>query len=198
MVRAGFLTGRPFSIWSAPQIGVQRQGSMVISNLRVLAVMLVLVMSAPAAAGEQTFIAAYRDWSLSIFRDGEQEICFIASEPTKQDGNYERRGPPAVLVTRVPEEPDLDEVSVQPGYTFQAGSEVVVVVDGADEFRLFTQGEYAWTRGPAADDALIASMRAGLQMTVRGTSTRGTWSLDTYSLLGFTAAMNAMSQRCTP
>lgn len=171
---------------------------MVISNLRVLAAMLVLTVSAPASAAEQTFIAAYRDWSLSTFRDGERELCFIASEPTKQDGNYERRGPPAVVVTRVPEEPDLDEVSVQPGYTFQAGSEVEVVVDGADQFLMMTQGEYAWTRSPADDDALIAAMRAGLQMTVRGTSTRGTWSLDTYSLLGFTAAMNAMNQRCTP
>jgi hypothetical protein len=34
-------------------------------------------------------------------------------------------------------------------------------------------------------------------MTVRGTSTLSTYSLDTYSLLGFTAAYDAMVEACT-
>jgi hypothetical protein len=33
-------------------------------------------------------------------------------------------------------------------------------------------------------------------MTVRGTSVRNTFSLDTYSLLGFTAAYDAMIEAC--
>ncbi len=152
----------------------------------------------PSPAAEQTFIAAYRDWGLFTYEDGDRELCFITSEPKQQDGNYERRGPPAVLVTRLPSEPDLDEVSVQAGYTFEDGSDVQVVVDGEERFSLFTKGEYAWTRGPEDDDALIAEMKAGLEMTVRGTSTLGTYSLDTYSLLGFTAAYNAMDRTCNP
>jgi hypothetical protein len=61
---------------------------------------------------------------------------------------------------------------------------------------MFTQGEYAWTRSPADDRALIAAMRAGIELTARGTSSRDTWSEDTYSLLGFTAAFNALEQAC--
>ncbi len=173
--------------------------------LRAIAALFVLISAAaiaattsPAAATEQTFIAAYRDWSLYRFADGDEELCFIASEPTKQDGNYERRGPPAVLVTRLPAEPDNDEVSVQPGYSYKPDSDVEIVVDGDRRFSLFTRGEYAWTRSPADDEALIGAMRAGLQMTVRGTSTRDTFSLDTYSLLGFTAAINALDRACRP
>jgi len=172
---------------------------MVWSRSLVLAgLLLVLSVPPPAGAAEQTFIAAYRDWGLFKYSDDESELCFITSEPKRQDGNYERRGPPAVLVTRLPSEPDLDEVSVQAGYSFEEDSEVRVVVDGEERFNLFTQGEYAWTRGPADDDALIDAMRAGLEMTVRGTSTLGTWSEDTYSLLGFTAAYNAMDETCSP
>ena len=152
----------------------------------------------PAPAAEQTFIAAYRDWGLFEYEDGDRRLCFITTEPKRQDGNYERRGPPAVLVTRLPSEPELDEVSVQAGYAFEEGSEVLVVVDGDQRFSLFTRGEYAWTRSPADDDALIAAMKAGLEMTVRGTSTLGTFSLDTYSLLGFTAAHAAMDRTCNP
>jgi hypothetical protein len=33
-------------------------------------------------------------------------------------------------------------------------------------------------------------------MTVRGTSAKGTFSVDTYSLLGFTAAYQAMTDAC--
>ena len=39
-------------------------------------------------------------------------------------------------------------------------------------------------------------MKAGSDLTVRGTSTRDTFSLDTFSLLGFTAAHQAMVQAC--
>jgi hypothetical protein len=149
-------------------------------------------------AAEQTFIAAYRDWGLFEYEAGDRRLCFITSEPKERDGNYERRGPPAVLVTRLPAEPELDEVSVQTGYAFEEGSDVEVVVDGEERFSLFTQGEYAWTRSPRDDDALIEEMKAGLEMTVRGTSTLGTYSLDTYSLLGFTAAYEALDRTCTP
>jgi hypothetical protein len=161
-------------------------------------VLLAGLVPASLAAAEQTFIAAYRDWGLFTYEDGDQELCFITSEPKQKDGNYERRGPPAVLVTRLPSEPEFDEVSVQSGYTFEEGSDVEVAVDGERRFSLFTQGEYAWTRGPEDDDALINAMKAGLEMTVRGTSTLGTYSLDTYSLLGFTAAYEAMDRTCRP
>ena len=39
-------------------------------------------------------------------------------------------------------------------------------------------------------------MRRGTDMTVRGTSSKNTYSLDTYSLLGFTAAYDAMVEAC--
>jgi len=39
-------------------------------------------------------------------------------------------------------------------------------------------------------------MRAGLTMVVKGTSSRGTLTTDTYSLRGFTAAYDAMQKAC--
>jgi hypothetical protein len=164
--------------------------------LVALVTILALAWPGTPAAAEQTFVAAYRDWSLFTYQDGNQRLCFIASEPTRKDGNYSRRGDPALLVTRLPGRADSSEVSMQPGYAFQDSSTVRIVVDGNHSFDLFTQGEYAWTRGPADDQALITAMRAGIQLTARGTSSLDTWSEDTYSLLGFTAAYNAMNQAC--
>ena len=46
------------------------------------------------------------------------------------------------------------------------------------------------------DGALVESMRAGVEMTVRGTSARGTDTTDTYSLSGVTAAMGEIDKAC--
>jgi Invasion associated locus B (IalB) protein len=150
-----------------------------------------------AAAQSPQFLGTYRDWNVYKFTDGDQTICYIASEPKKQEGDYTRRDRPAMLVTRRPGSRVVDEVSVQPGYSYLDASEVEVVVDGSREFALFTRGEHAWTKSEQADKDLIQVMKNGSDMTVRGTSIKNTFSLDTYSLLGFTAAYDAMAEACS-
>jgi hypothetical protein len=168
------------------------------ASASVAAVVLVLV-AAPVGAATPQPIGSYRDWHAYTFNSEETngQICYIASVPTEQDGNYTRRGNPAVLVTRRPGGEGLDEVSVQPGYSYLGGSEVTVTIDGDSTFRLFTQGEHAWARTPEEDRRLIEAMKGGVTMKVHGTSTRQTYSDDTYSLLGFTRAYESMVQACS-
>jgi invasion protein IalB len=161
----------------------------------IIALLLLPVLSLAAAAQTPEFLGSHRDWNVYAFTEDSQKICYMASEPTKQEGDYTRRGNPAVLVTRRPGSPAIDEVSVQPGYTFREGSEVEIEIGGRD-FMLFTRGEHAWTKSQDADQALINAMKRGSNMTVRGTSLKGTYSLDTYSLLGFTAGYEAMVNAC--
>jgi hypothetical protein len=126
------------------------------------------------------FVGSHRDWNVYKFQDGDETICYMASEPKKQEGNYTRRGDPAVLVTRRPGPRLLVEVSVQPGYTYQDGRDVEVQIDRR-KFLLFTRGEHAWAPSEKDDENLINAMKRGVNMTVRGTSSRSTYSLDTYS-----------------
>jgi hypothetical protein len=156
-----------------------------------------LVMSLISAdAADARFVENFRDWNLYVHEDGAAKTCYIASVPTRQDGNFRRRGPAAVLVARLPTTPPNEQVSVQPGYPYLENSEVDLAIAGRT-WKLFTQGEHAWAREAAEDDAIIAAMKAGSTMTVRGTSQLRTYSLDTYSLLGFTAAYNAMVGACS-
>jgi hypothetical protein len=157
-----------------------------------------LVGAASVFAQTPQFLGTFRDWNVYKFEDPQQEqtICYIASEPKKQEGNYTRRDPPALLVTRRSNPEVVDEVSVQPGYSYAEGSEVEVEVDRSSTYALFTRGEHAWTKTKDDDRALINSMRRGTNLTVRGTSVKNTYSLDTYSLLGFTAAYEAMVDAC--
>jgi hypothetical protein len=170
-------------------------GMFGITTSRALVACLVALLAAPAVAQTPQFLGTYRDWNVYAFTEDGEKICYMASEPKKQEGNYARRDNPAVLVTRRPGPKVVDEVSVQPGYSYLDGSEVEVAI-ASNKFMLFTRGEHAWTKSEDADQALITAMKRGADMTVRGTSVRNTYSLDTYSLLGFTAAYDAMIQAC--
>ena len=153
--------------------------------------------STPALSASPQFLGTYRDWNLQVYDDGDTgKVCYISSEPTKEDGDYTRRGPAAVLVAKLPMDEPNEQVSVQPGYGFKQGSNVDVNVDGR-KFELFTRGEHAWTMSPDDDKTLIDAMKRGSKMTVRGTSTKDTYSLDTYSLIGFTAAYQKMRDACS-
>ena len=46
------------------------------------------------------------------------------------------------------------------------------------------------------DKALVAALRAGSQMTVKGVSSRGNATTDTYSLKGTSAAHAAIGKAC--
>lgn len=157
-----------------------------------LAAFLLLTATREVSAG---FVERFRDWSLYVHDDPAGKVCFITSLPSKQEGTFSRRDQPRVFVTQFGGERPRLEVSVDPGYTYRKGSSVEIAVDGA-RFELFTDRDRAWTPNSEADEQLIGAMRRGAQMTVRGTSVRETWSLDTYSLSGFSAALRAMTQAC--
>ncbi len=137
----------------------------------------------------------YRDWNLFTYKDKSGRICYIASEPQKMQGDYSKRGPAAVLVAKFPIKPPNVQVSVQAGYPYKKNSTVTMKID-KKSYSLFTDGENAFARTAQEDKRIIEAMKKGRRMTVRGTSRKGTYSLDTYSLLGFTRAYRAMLDAC--
>jgi hypothetical protein len=87
------------------------------------------------------------------------------------------------------------EVSFTGGYPFASGSTVNVNIDGK-QFELFSDGEWAWPASTSDDAGLLAAMKAGSSAIVTARSGRGTQTKDTFSLSGFTAAMQEAEQRC--
>lgn len=162
-----------------------------------LFVLALVVLPSLAAAQTPYSLGSYTDWNVWEVSEDGQKICFIVSEPKKQAGTYTRRGKPAVLVARRPVPTVTDEVSVQPGYTYLQGSNVTVTVSGK-VFTLFTRGgPHAWTKNDEEDRKLIEAMREGNDMIIEGESSKNTTSKDTYSLLGFTRAFDAMTAACS-
>ena len=56
--------------------------------------------------------------------------------------------------------------------------------------------EGAWTPDAAADRELVDAMQRGKILVLRGTSSRGTDTVDTFSLIGFTKAYQEINKAC--
>jgi hypothetical protein len=157
-----------------------------------------LIAGFAAEAQESTNrVAAKTDWS--VFVEENPTECWGVSSP-KATVNT-RDGKPA-SVTRgdillfVTFRPGISgEVSFTGGYPFAGGSTVSVAVDGSD-FELFTEGEWAWPASPEDDAKLVTALKRGSEATLTGRSARGTITKDTFSLMGFTAAMDEAEKRC--
>ena len=153
------------------------------------------VFSAAAWAEDPTFVGTFSDWSAFTQPQDGAKICYVGGIPKKEEGDYQRRGDTYTLVTHRPKDNVKGELSVEAGYTYKPDSEVELDIDGTT-FRLFTKDGNAWAYTRDADKALVAAMKKGRQMIIRGTSSRGTLTTDTYSLKGFTAAIRAIDKAC--
>jgi len=140
-------------------------------------------------------LGTFKDWNASSYKEGGKLVCTMYSVPSTSEGDYTNRGEVYVFVTHRPAHNRVDEVSINIGYTFKKGAPVNVIISGTT-FELFSDRSTAWTRDSKSDRALVRAMRAGSDMIVQGVSSRGTRTTDTYSLSGFTAAHNAISDAC--
>ncbi len=140
-------------------------------------------------------IGSFRDWSAYAFSDQRGKVCYAASQPKTQLPAGANRDPAYFMVTNRPGENVRNEVSIIIGYPFREGSKVTADVDGR-AFSMFTKDDGAWVENAAEETALIAAMRDGRTMTIKGTSRRGTDTTDTYSLSGVSAALDAIGKEC--
>lgn len=154
-----------------------------------------------AAAQEESTnqVAAKTAWS--VFEDSDPRECWAVSAPTKvvntKDGRVVsvRRGDTLLMTFYRPDAQVDGQVTFTGGYPFADGSTVTLAV-GDDTFELFTEGEWAWPSSTAEDAKVIAALKRGTEAIITGLSSRGTTTEDTFSLLGYTAAVEEAEKRC--
>ena len=153
------------------------------------------VTSLPVHAAKPEQIAKHGAWTAYVLKEKGSKVCYMVSKPLKKQGNYTNRGDVFALITHRPSENTKDVFSYITGYTYKQGSDVTVTIDSKRHV-LFTQDDTAWTPDAAADSKLAKGVQNGSKMIVKGTSSRGTLTTDSYSLKGSTAAYKAISKAC--
>ena len=161
----------------------------------------VALMASGAWAQDQSTnrVAAKTDWS--VFVEDNPTECWSVSTPKEtvnsKDGRVVavNRGQTLLMVFYRPSAGAKGQVAFTGGYPFASGSTVNLDIGGT-EFELFTEGEWAWPATTADDNQIINAMKKGADAVLSGRSGRGTNTKDTFSLLGFTAAVEDAAKRC--
>lgn len=148
-----------------------------------------------ARSGEPRLLAKYGDWSAYMFIENGSKVCYMISQPKTAQGNYSKRGKIYALITHRPAEGSRDVFSYIAGYSYKAGSDATLDVDET-EYNLFTQDETAWAPDAESDRAISRAVRDGARMVIKGTSSRGTLTTDTFSLKGSSKAYQRISDEC--
>ena len=106
-----------------------------------------------------------------------------------------RRGDILLFVSYIPSSNVSGQISFAGGYPFRKDSTVTLKV-GDTKFELFTKGEMAWSASNEDDAKIIAALKRGSEAVLSGVSSRGPRTQDTFSLFGFTAAVDEAAKRC--
>ena len=167
----------------------------------VSAALMACLMAGGALAQSQSTnrVAANTDWS--VFVEDNPTECWSVSTPKESVNSRDGR---VVAVNRVqtllmvfyrPSAGATGQVAFTGGYPFASGSTVTMDIGGT-AFELFTEGEWAWPATTSDDSKIIAAMKRGADAKLTGRSGRGTQTADTFSLQGFTAAVEDAAKRC--
>ncbi|HLK79950.1 MAG TPA: invasion associated locus B family protein [Xanthobacteraceae bacterium] len=152
----------------------------------------------PAPGGAQpALLGQYGDWGAYTAAPGGKKICFALAKPASSSTSPPNRprDPAYMFVSTRPAEKVKDEVSVIFGYGLKPNSDANIEVAGGG-YAMYTQGDGAWLKNAAEEPKLVETMRKGQNLTVKGTSARGTVSTDIYSLKGLSLALDKVAQEC--
>jgi Invasion associated locus B (IalB) protein len=165
----------------------------------VSAIALCLLIGSTAAVAQEKSpkpLGTFKDWQAYSWIENGKKICYMLSRPNKSTPKGVNRDDIYLMVTYRPSSSSKEEVSHITGYSYRDKSTVDVLI-GNRKFVLATNNDVAWVPEGESDAKLISAMRSGSKLVVKGTSSRGTLTTDSYSLQGFTAAHKQIRKSCT-
>jgi invasion protein IalB len=151
----------------------------------------------PAGESQPTLLGTYGDWGAYTATPGGKKVCFALAKPktSKTEPAGRKRDPAYIFISTRPAENVKNEVSLIIGYPFKASSDATAEI-GSTKFAMYTQNDGAWIKNVAEEARMLDAMRKGSDLTVKGTSGRGTSSTDQFSLKGLSQALDRAEQEC--
>ena len=155
--------------------------------------------AAPSVPGapQPTLLGQFGDWGAYTATPGGKKVCFALAKPANSSTSPPNRprDPTYMFISSRPAEKVKDEVSIIFGYGLKPNADANVEVAGAS-YAMYTQADGAWVKNAAEETRLVEAMRKGQDLTVKGTSAKGTASTDVYSLKGLPQALDRVGQEC--
>ena len=157
--------------------------------------------AAPPGAGgneaQPSLLGMFGEWGAYTASPGGKKVCFALAKPAKSETSPpgRPRDPAYLFVSSRPAEKVKDEVSLIIGYGFKQNTDATLELGGAN-YAMYTQADGAWVKNAAEEGKLVEAMRKGGDLTIKGTSARGTGTTDVFSLKGLAQALDKVSEEC--
>ena len=125
----------------------------------------------------------------------DEDWCYIGSSPIKSDlPETKKRGDNYILVYKIIGS-DENIIQIEAGYKYNLDKKINVKIDDSN-FNFYSTEDSSETAWANDDNKIIYAMKKGLELILTGESTRGTKTIDIYTLKGFTKAVNQLNNDC--
>jgi len=170
------------------------------------------------AANKPALVASYGDWSVFQSQAGKSHICYTLAQPKERAPADLKRDPAYAFISERPSERVRNEVSFIMGFEVGAApppadpkdkkkadakdkkskSDPIspTAVIGDAEFELLPKGNDVWVKNAAQESQLIDEMRKGVKLKIKAASKKGNVTIDSYSLSGFSQAIDRALKDC--
>lgn len=141
-------------------------------------------------------LGKYKDWETMVLVEASGNTCFAQSSPVLQAPKSNKRDA-KLFVSFRPGDKITDEISTTSGYEYNKNNKVIAT-SGKNKFNFdIKQQGFAWMTSNKNEKKMINVMMKGSRIMVTGFNSKGSQTIDHYSLLGFTKAYKAAKSACS-
>jgi hypothetical protein len=137
----------------------------------------------------------FKNWTAQNTNINGQQVCYAVSSPIASNPKTLNRAESRIFISFRANDKIQNEISITSGYNYKASSKVNLAIEKR-EFNFETEDNFAWLTKYEDEISLIELMRKSTQARVTATSVRGTKTIDTFSLNGFSDAYEAAKKKC--
>ncbi len=137
--------------------------------------------------------AKIQNWYIMSTTIKHRNVCYMVKYPEEQIGNHKETRKPYLMITFINNR--RYEISISTGYKYRNNSVLNLSIDGTI-FKLAANNNIAWSQGVFDDFAMLNIMMTSFRAMASAESSVGTYSVDTYDLIGFKDAYQKMLSVC--
>jgi invasion protein IalB len=160
------------------------------------------------AADKPLLVATFGDWGVYQSKAGKGRICYTLAQPKERLPAELKRDAGYAFISDRPSEGVRNEISFIMGFDIadaeaadagarkKAPGKDAIAVVGDQSFDLLPKGANLWVKNAAKEGQLIDEMRKGVKLVVKAASKKGNATTDSYSLTGFSQALDRVQKDC--
>ena len=168
----------------------------LIKKIIFLSIFIPIICMTNSFAEDLKKVGKFKDWEVMVISEASGKVCFAQSSPVLQAPKKNKREA-KLFITFRPGEKISNEISTTAGYEFNKNN-TVLATSGNNKFKFdIKQQGFAWMTSNKKEKIMVKVMKKGSRIMLSGYNSKGSQTIDHYSLLGFTKAYNTAKKACS-